>query len=104
MALAQRPIVFASLRHLADADPTVTPAPAAAQWAPWDTAPELCLSTGQEAQNRAAQGAPEKESQEKKLWSEPGATEETTPLPQLFPTWFLTPQICLWFQSVIFLK
>lgn len=67
MALAQRTIVFAGLRHLADADSTVAPAPAAAQLPPGDVAPELCLGPGQAACSRTAQSAPEEDSKEEKL-------------------------------------
>lgn len=98
MALAQRTIVFAGLRHLADADSTIAPAPAAAQLSPGDAAPELCLGLGQVACSRTAQSTPEEDSKEEKLRSKPGAGGETIPLPGLHPfpkAPFLRPQLCL---------
>lgn len=75
VALTERTVVLARLCHLADADSTLTPAPAIAQLPPWDAAPELWLSPGQPAGSRNTQTAPVGDSKQNKLGSRPCSSE-----------------------------
>jgi len=77
VALAERAVVLAGLRHLADADPTLASASVAAQLPPRDAAPELRLSPGQPARRRTTQTAPAEDSKENKLWSKPAAAAQS---------------------------